>query len=91
VQYGVGDTRCYQVLLSSSLPVEYVALTPSLTTAYVVEEVLWVAAASRADEHYVLHTCGLRCIYLNDLALPVNLQQRNSTRYMCRSPVEAHN
>jgi hypothetical protein len=34
------------MLLGSPLPVEYVALTPSLTIAYVVEKVLWIAAAS---------------------------------------------
>lgn len=45
VQDGVGDTRGDQVLLSSPLPVEDVALAPALTTAYVVEEVLRVTAA----------------------------------------------
>jgi hypothetical protein len=45
VQYCVLDARRNQVLLSSPLPVEYVALAPLFPSAYVVQKVLRVAAS----------------------------------------------
>jgi hypothetical protein len=60
------------VLLSFALPVENV--TSPIVLAYVVQEVVRVAAACRADQHYMLHTAaGFCCFYLCNLPPVVNL------------------
>lgn len=60
------------MLLSLALPVEDV--TPASIFADVIQEVMRVAAARRADKHHMLHAAtGLCCFYLCHLALVVNL------------------